>query len=102
MKKTLDMMKKNGLFDSLVENIMKKDMPKEAVAVAIDHVCELDEDFEHTFFNDIHNFGIDIIWDALSCESSCRMNDALRNKQQKDLDEIQSLLKEVICLLENM
>lgn len=102
MKKTLDMMKKSGLFDSLVENIMKKDMPKEAVAVAIDHVCELDENFEHTFFNDIHNFGVDIIWNELSLEASCRMNDDMRNKQQKDLNEIQSLLNEIIGLLENM
>lgn len=96
MKKTLDMMKKSGLFDSLVENIMKKDMPKEAVAVAIDHVCELDENFEHTFFNDIHNFGVDIIWNELNSEAS------MKKTQVSPLDEIQSLLNEIIGLLENM
>lgn len=96
MKKTLDMMKKSGLFDSLVDNIIHKDMPKEAFAVALDHVCELDENFEHTFFNDIHNMGLEIIWNELNSEAS------MKKTQVNPMDEIQSLLNEIVDLLENM
>lgn len=67
MEKTIQRMKDSGLFDSLVKNIFFKDMPKEAVAVALDSICEVDEDFENTFFSDLHELGMGVIWDALCC-----------------------------------
>lgn len=94
MEKTIQMMKETGLFDSLVENILKKDMPKDAVAVAIDVVCTADENFEDTFFNDIHNIGLNIIWKELCHEANMRF-EAEEQKQEN----IEDLLKKIIELL---
>jgi hypothetical protein len=94
MEKTIQMMKESGLFDSLVDNILHKDMPKEAVAVAIDHVCELEETFEDTFFNDLHELGMCIIWKELC--------DAVAVRKEEDLkkqETVEDLLKKVIELL---
>lgn len=94
MEKTIQMMKESGLFDSLVQNIHEKDMPIEAVAVAIDHVCTLDENFEDTFFNDIHNLGIRIIWDGLMTAVN-----NLPERTEVKQDTVEDLLKKLIDLL---
>lgn len=81
MEKTIQMMKNHGLFDSLVQNILTKDMPKEAVAVAIDVVCTADENFEDTFFNDIHEVGLNIIWKELCSEVAKRKAEDLKKQE---------------------
>ena len=68
MEKTIQKMKESGLFDSMVDNILHHGMPKDAVDFAIDQVCQIDEDFEDIFLNDIHNIGLDIIWKNLCAE----------------------------------
>ena len=78
MEKTIQMMKESGLFDSLVKNILTKNMPKEAVAVALDTICEMDENFEDTFFNDIHTIGLNIIWKELCSEVAKRKGEDLK------------------------
>ena len=94
MEKTIQMMKESGLFDSLVENILKKDMPKDAVAVAIDHVCEIDENFEDTFFNDLHELGLCIIWKELCFEA-----EEVHRTEAKKQETIEDLLKKIIELM---
>lgn len=96
MKKTIQMMKDNGLFESLVQNILTKDMPKEAVAVALDTVCEADENFENTFFNDIHEIGLNIIWKEL-CYEAERIHEADLEAQKQE--SIEDLLKKIIELM---
>lgn len=81
MEKTIQMMKDNGLFDSLVQNILTKDIPEEAVAVAIDVVCTADENFEDTFFNDIHEVGLNIIWKELCSEVAKRKGEDLKKQE---------------------
>lgn len=81
MEKTIQMMKKSGLFDSLVHDILTKDMPKDAVAVAINVVCTADENFEDTFFNDIHNIGLNVIWDALCAEAEKRKVEDVKKQE---------------------
>ena len=93
MEKTIQMMKDSGMFDSLVDNILKKDMPKEAVAMALDVICEDDENFETTFFNDLHELGLNVIWKNLCFEAEKRKADL--NK----LDAVEDLLKKIIDLL---
>lgn len=85
MKKTIQMMKDNGLFESLVQNILTKGMPKDAVAVALDTVCEADENFENTFFNDIHEIGVSIIWKELCSEVAKRKVEDLKELKVEDL-----------------
>lgn len=94
MEKTIQMMKKSGLFDSLVQNIHEKDMPKEALAVAIDSVCELDENFEDIFFNDIHELGLHIIWGELMM-----VVDTLPDKPEAKQETVEDLLKKIIELM---
>lgn len=81
MEKTIQMMKESGLFDSLVENILTKNMPKEAVAVALDSICEMDENFEDTFFNDIHTIGLNVIWEGLCVEAEKRKGADLKKQE---------------------
>lgn len=94
MEKTIEMMKKSGLFDSLVQNILTKNMPKDAVAVAIDHVCEIDENFEDTFFNDLHELGLCIIWKELCAEA-----EEVHRTEAKKQETIEDLLKKIIELM---
>lgn len=94
MEKTIQMMKDSGLFDSLVQNIHEKDMPKEAVAVAIDHVCEIDENFEHTFFNEMHDMVMEIIWGELMTAVNC-----LPTKPEQKQETVEDLLKKLIELM---
>ena len=71
MDKTIQMMKRSGLFDSLVKNIHRNDMPIDAVAEAIDNICTIDENFEDTFFNDMHELAMGIIWGELMTAVNC-------------------------------
>lgn len=71
MEKTIKMMKESGLFDSLVQNIYEEDMPKEAVAVALDEVCAMDENFETTLYSELHDLGLSIIWKELMTAVNC-------------------------------
>ena len=71
MEKTIQLMKESGLFDSLVQNIREKDMPVEAVTVTLDHVCELDNNFEDTFFNEMHNMAMETIMSELMTAVNC-------------------------------
>ena len=96
MEKTIQLMKESGLFDSLVRNICEKDMPVEAVAVALDHVCELDMNFEDTFFHDMHDIAMGIIWDELMHAVNC-----LPTKGEQKQETIEDLLKKLINLLES-
>ena len=94
MEKTIQMMKENGLFDSLVQNILTKQMPKDAVAVALNAVCEADENFEDTFFNDLHELGLCIIWKELCFEA-----EKLHELEAKEQESIEDLLKKIIELM---
>ena len=91
MEKTIQMMKESGLFDSLVDNILKKDMPKEAVEFALDKICEMDENFEDTFFNDLHELGVSIIWKELCSEVEKRKGEDLK-KQESAEQEIHHVI----------
>lgn len=93
MDKTIKMMKESGLFDSLVKNILKKGMSKDAVALALDAVCEADENFEYTFLNDIHEIGLNIIWKEL-----CYGAEVYREEKQETVED---LLKKIVNLLES-
>ena len=95
MEKTIKMMKESGLFDSLVMNIHKNGMPADAVAVALNHVCEMDESFEDTFFNEMHCMAMDIIMSELMTAVNC-----LPNKGEQKKETAVDLLKKVIELLE--
>lgn len=79
MEKTIKLMKYNGLFDILVDNILHKHMNKEDVAVALDSICEADENFENTFFNDFHELGLNVIWKELCAKAE----DVHRTEAQK-------------------
>lgn len=94
MEKTIRMMKKNGLFDNTVHEILEHDLPKEVFASAIDRVCEFDENFEDTFFNDLHELGLCIIWKELCAEAN-RIREAEVQKQET----IEDLLKKIIDLM---
>jgi len=94
MEKTIQMMKESGLFDSLVQNIVFNGMSKDAVAVAIDKVCEIDENFEDTFFNDLHELGLCIIWKELCFEA-----EKLHELEAKKQESIEDLLKKIIELM---
>jgi hypothetical protein len=96
MEKTIQMMKKNGLFDGLVHEIMSHDMPKCAVADILDEICCADGNFEDTFFNDLHELGLSIVWKELCHEATIR-HEAEAQKQET----IEDLLKKVINLLES-
>lgn len=95
MKKTIQMMKNNGLFDSMVHNIMTNRMSKNAVADILDEVCVQDETFEDTFFNDIHDLGLNIIWKELCAEADNRYYEEEARKQET----IEDLLKKIIDLM---
>ena len=96
MEKTIQLMKERGLFDSLVENILKKEMPKEVVAHAIDYVCELDNTFEDTFFNEMHDMAMEAIWAELMTAVNC-----LPTKPEQKQETVEDLLKKLINLLES-
>lgn len=81
MEKTIQMMKETGLFDSLVDNILKKGMPKNAVADALDHICEMDNNFEDTFFNDLHEIGLNIIWKELCFAVEVKNEENLKKEE---------------------
>lgn len=81
MEKTIQMMKENGLFDSVVQNIMFNGVTKEAVSIALDRLCELDENFEDTFFNDIHTIGLNVIWEGLCVEAEKRKIEDPKKKE---------------------
>lgn len=85
MEKTIKMMKESGLFDSLVENILKKDMPKEAVEYAIDEICTIDENFENCFFTDIHSIGLNVIWEGLCIEAEKRKVEDLKKEEMMNV-----------------
>ena len=99
MEKTIQLMKESGLFDSLVDNILKKDMPKDAVAVALDAVCSRDGNFEDTFFNDMHELAMCIIWKELCWGAEVRREEDLVKKQESERETIEDLLKKIIDLL---
>ena len=94
MEKTIQMMKDNGLFHSFVKQMTTHGASKEALAVVIDNVCEIDENFEDTFFNDLHDLGLCIIWKEL-CAEATRICEAEAQKQET----IEDLLKKIIDLL---
>ena len=96
MDKTIQMMKESGLFDSLVENILKKGMSKDAVALALDAVFEADENLEYTFLNDIHEIGLNIIWKEL-----CYGAEIYREENLKKQETVEDLLKKIVNLLES-
>ena len=91
MEKTILMMKEVGMFDTLVQNMLSNGMSKEAVAVALDSACEMDENFECTYFNDLHEIGLNIIWDALCFEAEKRY--------EKKQETVEDLLKKLIELM---
>ena len=88
MEKTIQMMKESGLFDSLVNNILTKNMPKEAVAVALDTICEMDENFEDTFFNDIHTIGLNVIWKELCSEVAKRKGEYMKKQETAEPHDV--------------
>jgi hypothetical protein len=94
MEKTIQKMKDTGLFDSLIENILKKDMPEDAVSFALDEICAMDENFEEIFFNDLHEVGLDIIWNELCWEAEMRKVEDLKKQET-----VEDLLKKIIELL---
>ena len=94
MEKTIQLMKEIGLFDSLVDNILTKHMSKDAVAITLDHVCEADENFENTFFDDLHEHGMNIIWKEL-----CYGAEVRREEDLKKQETVEDLLKKIIDLL---
>jgi hypothetical protein len=96
MDKTIKMMKESGLFDSLVDNILKKGMSKDAVALALDAVFEADENLEYTFLNDIHEIGLNIIWKEL-----CYGVEVYKEENLKEQETVEDLLKKIINLLES-
>ena len=96
MEKTIQMMKKNGLFDSLVHEIMNHGMSKDAVAVILDEICHADVNFEDTFFNDIHELGLNIIMKELCFEADIIHEAELEAKKQETIED---LLKKIINLL---
>ena len=98
MEKTIQLMKESGLFDSLVDNMLTKGMPKDAVAVALDAVCSRDEHFEDTFFNDLHEIGMQIIWNELCFSADIRREENLK-KQETNKETVEDLLKKIIDLL---
>ena len=94
MEKTIQMMKDNGLFHSFVKQMTTHGSTKEALAVVIDNVCEIDENFEETFFNDLHELGLCIIWEELRAEAN-RVCEIEAKKQET----VEDLLKKIIDLL---
>ena len=85
MEKTIQMMKENGLFDSVVQNIMFNGVTKEAVSIALDRLCEMDENFEDTFFNDINTIGLNVIWEALCIEAEKRKVEDLKKEEMMNV-----------------
>jgi hypothetical protein len=96
MEKTIQLMKESGLFDSLVQNIHKKGMPIDAVALALDHVCELDVNFEDTFFNEMHDMAMEVIMSELMTAVNC-----LPTKGEQKEESVTDLLKKLINMLES-
>jgi hypothetical protein len=94
MEKTIQMMKESGLFDSLVKNIHEKNMPVDAVAFAIDEICTMDENFEDTFFNEMHSMAMEIIWGELMTAVNC-----LPTKGEQKQETVEDLLKKLIELM---
>lgn len=84
MEKTIQLMKESGLFDSLVKNIHEKDMSIDAVALALDNVCAVDENFEDTFFNDMHKLAMDIIWGELMTTVNCLPTIPTKGEQKRE------------------
>lgn len=89
MQKTIEVMKKTGLFDSLVCQMANKEMPKEAVFMGIDAVCHIDEDFADTFFEDVHDLGMGIIYEALQ-----EAVQELKVKYNKDVEDLKKAVQE--------
>jgi hypothetical protein len=85
MEKTIQMMKKNGLFDGLVHEIMIHGMPKDAIANILDEVCCADGNFEDTFFNDLHELGMSIIWKELCSEAEKRKVEDLKKEEMMNV-----------------
>ena len=99
MEKTIQLMKESGLFDCLVKNIHEKGMPADAVAVALDHVCDLDMNFEDTFFNEMHEMAMEVIMSELMTAVNCLPTIPTKGEQKEE--SVTDLLKKLINMLES-
>lgn len=67
MKKTIEMLKQNGFFQTTVDNV-RRGMSKDVMEDVLTIILLADEDFEHQWVDDVHKLGIEALWKAVQEE----------------------------------